>query len=412
MADIQSSSRDRSLWPVYQFTFIVLSLLLALSPMLRALSVDFPYDRACELLVAILIAATLLARGFQVPQEWAGSAIVFVVFLLASALVNWQFSSLFHPTLVLLDTKVLLCVVSLWICGGVRLSEGARRRLSAIVYGGFVVAIVAFGLLNAGSGRRLQLLDESNYMILALIISSVVLIDAWRIRVLSPGWLMVFAVLVGASILAHSRTGFATIALVGVGMLWAARKRTVVVALVYLTVLAVALDLEAALETLTRGETGLRDIDRVVFLRELWLQWSDRSLLEVLFGNSVGVYLSENTYGMHYWVARQSAAHGIPFGLSPFNFHAFFLRLPLDIGLVPAVAMMATLYVQLRRTASIYIVAVLFVSCLSMSVFYLSTVMPFIVLAQLVRPLPQAVPLPGQSRPEAIAGRAAPAPAP
>lgn len=410
MANIQSNSRDSALWPVYCAIFAVLALLLALSPVLRALSLEIPYDRICELLVASLIVSTLLAQRFQVPREWAGSATLISVFLLVSALVNWQFSPLFHPTLVLLDSKILLCVIAMWLCGGVRLPDTARRRLSAIVYVGFVAAVAGFGLLNAGSGRRLQLLDESNYMILALIISSVVLIDAWRIKVLSPAWLAVFAVLVSASMLAHSRTGFATVALVGLGMLWAARKRAVVLVLGYLGLFVVMLDLDRVLEALTRGETDISDIDRFVFVRELWLQWSDRTVLEVLFGNTVGAYLSENTYGMHYWVRRQTAAHGIPFGLSPFNFHAFVLRLPLDIGLVPALAMMAALYVQLRRTTSIYVVVVLFVSCLSMSVFYLSTVMPFIVLAQLVRPLPQAVPSPGQSQPETTGGRAMPAP--
>jgi len=387
LAGIRDSLKGHVPWRIYAVCFGAVSLLLALSPFVRMLSVELPYDRACELLVALMVIWTVLARRLQLPREWAGTAIFFTAFLLVSAAINSQFSSLFHPTLVLLDAKILLCIVAMWILGDIELSDTrTRKMLAGLVYGGFVVGVAAFGLLSIGSGRRLELLDESNYMVLALVISSVVLIDAYRIKVMSFAWLALLAVLLAASLLAQSRTGFIAIGLVAVSMLWAANRRGVVLAVGFLALLAAIVDMNGILAALTRGETDLEKIDRLVFLNEALLQWSNKTVSEILFGNSVGAYLSETSRAMNYWVARQSTEQGIPYGLAPYNFHALALRLPLDIGIVPSAILILSVSYRLYRTTSIYVTFALLISCASMSVFYLSTVMPFIVLAQLVRP--------------------------
>lgn len=385
--DRPESSLKRDGYRAYFTLFAILSLFLAASPTLRFMGASVPYDRICEGLILLLVGARLLMRRFELPRFWSSSAALIMLYIMLSGLLNSIYSAGYHATLFLIDGKILLSVVALWIFGTTAITEKKDRvRLATLVYVAFTVGVITFGVLNFGSGERLKLLDESNYMMVALLITSVCYLEAREAKVLSTTWIVVFALLTIAAMLAQSRTGFAVVAVVAGCMLWSNKKFWPIVVGIWAIAMVVVLDFEAFAESLTRGQTDIAEIDRFVFLNELIYHWSQMNWWEVLFGNHVGTYLSDRTVGMQYWVARQSSEQNIPFGLAPFNFHAMIFRLPADIGLLPAVVVMFALFRILRMTVSPYIVAVLFISCLSMSVFYLSSLMPFLILAQLLRP--------------------------
>lgn len=371
----------------YHFAAIILCILLVLSPVLRSFTGLHEYDRYLDgLALSLLVVRGLELTRVYLPRRYTIGGLLIAGFVLVSGAVNQAFNPYFNSTLLLIDSKLLVFIaLALAFSNRPIADENRRKSISKLLMFSFVAAIVVFILVDQGNSRLL-LLDESNYMILALIIVSVSFVDVFGLRVLSVGWMAVMAVLGVAALYAESRTGFALIAMLGLAMLFRARKwKSLLLAAWVLAMLGLALG-EELIAGLLRNQTSLGDIDRFVFLQEVVGYWQRNSWFNILFGNHVGSFISDRPVLMEWWSQKLSAQQGIPYGLAPFHLHSAYLRMFTDFGVIPTLAMLWWIYRVLRRSLSGYVVAAVFISAISMSVFYLSAVIPFIVVAQWLRP--------------------------
>lgn len=388
---------------VYGFCVMALTLLLATSPVLRLAGL-VEFDRLLDAITLVL----LLTRALEMKatpglSDRRGLLLLLasVAYFIAAGMFNWLYSPLFQLKLLLLDGKVMLLLACLWaFADRPLLSERLARRWSTMLLGACVVGTALFAIVGQ-DGARLKLVDESNYMIVGFSIIAIMYMDAHRTKPGSIIWFATFGFLAWACLIAQSRTGFAVVAALAIFLLMTRRRFGWLLTLALATIAAMLASGEEVVETVTRGRTSLETIDRFIFLQE-YLAWAEaNSPFTVLFGNHVGTYLTERPLYMNFWVENQSADQEIPYGLAPFNFHSAYLRVLADFGIVPAVAMLLAIYRFMKRSMNGLVVLIVFIGGISMSVFYLSSIMPIMVAAQLIRPARVPTQGEGESAPRA-----------
>jgi hypothetical protein len=373
---------------IYGLCVLAVACLLATSPVLRAIGVS-DFDRLLDGTTIVLLATRLLemlASGRISNQRGFLVALMVGGYFAAAGALNAVYNPLFQPALLLLDGKILLLVICLWAFGDRPIvSEQLRRRWSAVLLGACILGTALF-VLTAQSGARLKLIEESNYMIVAFSIVAIVYFTSYRSKPGSLSWFAIFGFLAVACIVAQSRTGFAVVAGLAILHLASRRQFKWLLTLVLISATALLATGDEIVETVTRGSTSVDNIDRIIFLRE-YLAWTQSNPpATVLFGSHVGTYLTERPLYMDFWVTKQSAQHGIPYGLAPFNFHSAYLRILADFGVVPGLALLVAVVALMRRSMNMLVVIVVLIAAVSMSVFYLSSIMPLLVVAQLIRP--------------------------
>jgi hypothetical protein len=372
---------------IYSVAFLLLAALMALSPVLEKYVDPRSFPRYIDILSAVILLTRLLESRSR-PLSGRDGLLVFAtaLFFAVSGIFQYASSDLFNYKIYLIDGKILLFLALIWVFENRPLaSPRTARRLSSVLWWAGIIGTVLFIVLPGQFGR-LQLLDESNYMMLIFVITGTAYLDAHGAKAGSTRWFFVYGFLVLACLAAESRTGFAMVALLVLATLFAHRRYVYLAAIGVFVLLAMAAAGPVIVETLTRGETSFARLDRFIFLQEYMLWASSQDPVTVLFGNNIGKFLLEVPQLMTYWSARQSEAQDIPFGLAAFNFHAVYLRMFADMGIVPALAFIAIIFRILRRSVSPYVLMALLIAGVSMSVFYLSAIMPFLVFAQLVRP--------------------------
>lgn len=372
----------------YFLCFALVAVLFAFSPLVRAVSGITAYDRVLDGLTLLLLAIRLLEARVK-PLSWrhAPPFALAVGYILGTAAINSQQHPLFEFRLLLFDGKILVLLACLWAFSNrPLLNDRLRRRWSSMMLWAFVVGTALFVIFGE-DGARLRLVEESNYMILAFSVVAVVYLDTHAAKPGGLRWLSVFLFLGIACLLAQSRTGFAIFAVICIGSLGLSRRFGWLGAILLVAVLVAVAAGDTVFQTVARGASSIDEIDRVAFLQEYLLWARTQTPLEVLFGSHVGTFLTERPEYMWYLAERQATELDIPFGLAPFNFHSAYLRLVADLGVVPAAALLWLIYSTMRRSMHILVVVAVLMAAVSMSIFYLSSTMPILVLAQLLRPL-------------------------
>lgn len=371
---------------IYLKLIQTLCLMLIVSPITNAYT-SIEYDRYLDVLSILFLAvrAVELRRRSFSRSHFLGFVFVSFVFI-GGAVVNYIYGPLFNGKLALIDLKIYMFIIIAYLFVNRRIGDGElRKKISSVLLASFVVSIIIFIVLNGGRAR-LKLLDESNYMMLDLFIVTIIVIDTYKLTALSRAWTLAIGILAVAAIYAQSRTGFTMIAVLVPLMLLREGRYWVLFAFIIVGILLAGAAGDQLVELLTRNQTQADKIDRVIFLQEVSAYWDRSSWREVLIGNHVGRYISESALYMGWWSERMSTQQNIPFGLAPFNLHSMYLRILTDVGVLPAIGVLYFIYSIMKRSVNIYICVALFMSAISMSVFYLSAVIPFIVIAQLLRP--------------------------
>jgi hypothetical protein len=378
--------------------------LLAVSPLVRSYVYSGNFDRVADALVLTLMSVRLLEltrRSWKITAfDWL--LFGFLFFFAASSLYNYLAGN-FYTSLFLLEAKLPLFSIALSIFYGKTIPEQLARRLSTFMVACFVFGLLAF--LIASANHRLFLLNESNYMVVAAFLAIVGFMSARRIVPFSVSWFLCSAFLVAVIQASQSRTAVAIFLAYVVFLM--VRKLSIPRAslISILAVLLYALVDRHLLDVLFRGlaSAPLLEIDRFVFLREYLSYLNREGWQEMLLASNVGSYMSHNVYYMGWWVARQSAQHGIEFGLAPFNFHSGYLRLLSAYGLIPTLILLFYV-IALLRSRGWVLVLIVSLSLVSMSTLHLSSVVPFLILAMILMPsragerrfaLPRRQPQPG-----------------
>lgn len=363
---------------VYIAVILVVYLLLVLSPVMRRFLHIYEFDRFLDGLMIIAIMTRLTDIGrLGLPRRGLALAISLSAYFAVSATWNGFNDPLFQEKLVLLDGKLLLFVWVIYLFQNVILiNERDRKNLSLGAIISFFLAFALFVIFP--SKERLTLLNESNYMILAMLMSAIVFFKVHGVATMSRLWLVVMFGVIGASVYAQSRTGFSMIFMFLAISVVAKLKFRVIPIVGLLLPAVVVFTNDDILAFLTRNESDLSSIDRFIFVTELVRYWASIDPVAVLFGNSVGTYLNTQPIHMGWWAAKLSADQGIPYGLAAFQFHAAYLRMPALLGVVPAIIVIAALFSLLLRRLPGQVVLAIAIGGVSMSVFNLSSVLPFV----------------------------------
>jgi hypothetical protein len=371
----------------YQALIIALAALLLASPVLRALSGVDNFDRPLDALsVAFLLARIAESGSYPLPRTDRLLLGLLLLGFAVAAAANAATSPLFQFRLLLIDGKVVLFAVILWSFQNRPIAPRIARRSAKILFYAALLSIVAF-LALSGFSQRLKLLDESNYMVVAIILIGATYFSDGTIR----RDVAFFVLLVLVCVIARSRTGFALLAFLffvprelNARALLAPRRLALNLAL--LTGAAVALYVTggALIDFVARGQTDIESVDRFIFFKEFVYQWQ-QSRFGFWIANNIGTYLSQPPQYMQYWVAKLNSQQGIPFGLAPFDFHSMYLRLAANVGILPMLAAVLFLARVTARSIGARLTGVLLIAGISMSTFYLSAIVPFIIVAGLLR---------------------------
>lgn len=357
----------------------------AISPILRAVSRGFSFDRACDALSVLIVGWAILEFIFR-RRNWKlklpVATLIFAIYFSISVVIAISHDD-FNWFLVFIEAKIFI-----FLLGGVFLTYRGigRQSLNLVVnflYGSFMFGALAF--LAVGRGR-LTLLNESNYVVAALAILSLVLLRVRDVRIFSLIWWAVYGAYILVCIVAQSRTGFLMGAVYFAAAAIVSRRLVAMSAVVCLSVVIGTLFIDRILLTVSRGAIGGGvSIDRLVFLNEYLVYASARSWFALLFEFNVGKPLDTPVAFMHWWVAKESLAKGLPYAVSPFNFHSAILRFLSAYGFIPTLSLML-LCAAFMRSAGWFITVAVMISAASMSIFYLSSVVPFLFLAILAGP--------------------------
>ncbi|HVZ14741.1 MAG TPA: O-antigen ligase family protein [Bauldia sp.] len=369
---------------IFRFLILLAAAALPLSVPLRFGLGITDFDRYLDILSLAFLLVRVVDFATHPPPRAGFVSIVLFFFLFGIVAASNLGAPLFNSTLFLLDGKILLFYACVWSFGNRRLDAAIDGgALSTIMLASYAAAVLVF-FLYRGTSVRLALLDESNYMIVILFLLCI-LHFSYHPPAFNKRTIAVYALVVLCCLLARSRTGFVLLLGFVFLPLVANRRYAYVFACAVLSLLAVIAAGDDLVQLLARGQTDVTHIDRFVFLNELLAQWRGYSPWQLLFGNHVGTYLATQSYYMGYWVARQSAEQHIPYGLAPFNLHSAYLRIAADLGLALAAFFLIAVWRVLHRSIGLAATLVLFVSATSMSVFYLSALLPFVISLQLAR---------------------------
>ncbi len=331
-------------------------------------------------ILLILVRVSDVAE-FPLPKHGFVFTIIAVIYYFISSLYNY-FSLDFVFRIFMLDAKIIMFIVSVYLFQNINIGINNSIFVSKLTFYSFVLASFVFILFP--SQERLSLLHESNYMILAMLITSISYIRTNDIAPLSKAWCIVFLIMIIVSIYAESRTGFAMIAVFALISAYDRFKIGIIPLVLAIIPISIVVINEDVLLFLMRGQLDISRIDRALFLRELLSYWGDADVLTVLFGNTVGTYLPRPPIYMHWWVEKMSSDQQIPYGLAAFQFHSAYLRLPMLVGLIPALVTFYCIFKILLRSIPWQSVLVIAIAGFSMAVFNLSSVLPFIIASQLI----------------------------
>jgi hypothetical protein len=369
---------------IYYLIFVLIGALVVASPITARVGLT-NYDRVADTLMFLILAVRLIEIGRTglkiLPSDgwFLGPFIVYFTFVCIAEYVLGNF----YLPLFALEGKILLFLLTIRLFHDRPLRYlNNRASLSVFVLACFMVASAIFVVM--APGQRLHLLNESNYTILSLLFVALCVIHNKQLDSRQTGWWFLMAALVAMTVVSRSRTGFAMLILYFVYSF--TNKRTAALALpvgVAMVVVYIAFG-DYLMDIVTRGalRTGVDRIDRLIFLQEYMSSVADKPWYNFFVSWNITDYISDRAYYMGWWVAKQSAQHGIPFGLAPFNFHAAYLRLLSAYGAVITIAFLFYVY-HMLRPVGFPVVALIFLAAISMSVFYLSTVNPFVLLALL-----------------------------
>lgn len=369
---------------IYCAIFVLIGTLVVVSPITAHFGYS-NYDRVIDtlMILTLIIRLTEISQtrfSFLASDAWFLGPFLFY-FILASA--SEYYYGNFHLPLFVLEAKILVFLfLTRLFYQRPLISRVRRKKLSLFMFSCFLIGATIY--LVAPSGARLHLLNESNYTILSLLFVALCVVHNFKLDSTQTKWWLLTLVLVGLTVVSRSRTGFAMLILYFIFNFASTRTLPLAIPVSLVAALAYITFGDYLIDTITRGafNSGADHIDRFVFLKEYVFSLQDKPWYTFLISWNIADYYNEQVYYMSWWVAKQSAQHDIPFGLAPYNFHSAYLRLLSAYGVFITIALLGYVY-QILRTTNMFVVALIFLAAVSMSVFYLSSVNPFVLLTLL-----------------------------
>jgi hypothetical protein len=395
----RASARRRLFTKVYLAAFYFIAGLLAASPAITRFSSLTNMDRILDAMMIAVIAirfieiVTLKERIKK--SSLVGISIIVGYFAVSSSLLIYLGS--FSRILFFLEGKILLLLVALLIFENRRLPFKATQKLLTYFFYAFVVALATW--IALGTGNRFAALNESNYTILGLSLVIFLIIRTKKCPPFSLTWNVMALAALPMLAFSQSRTGVGLL-LVALGSAIFNTKFTPIRTYIYFA--GAALSIIALMELLPiiaprlANLTNVATVDRFVFLREFLTYLEHASVWSIIFGGNVANVISHELGSMQWWSLRQIFKFGHEFGIAPFHFHSGIIRILGAHGIVFGGLIAYFVYRILGRENRMVFV-LLALASISMSAFYLSSVIPFILLA-LLTPRRESIPIePGES---------------
>jgi hypothetical protein len=387
---LQSKSNARSVGDffakMYTAFFIIIAGTIISSPIVQRV---FDFNSFDRLLEVILVAVACL-RGVELLLKRGGldSVLIalFAIILLyfAIALSLRVLSGDLSLILFLIEGKILLFLSLLILFSGYRFDRGGGR-IVIILYCSFIVAGVLWKLLDFDF--RIYILNESNYTILSIALLAFIIISYYDLRPFSIGWSLLFFTALPVVIMAESRTGF-VVMLVALGSsFWQAggsRTKRLGYSVVALALVVIAFLMSPLVIPRMTQLLVLENVDRVIFFQEFLRVTSENGMAQLIFGGNVGNLVTYDLNRMEYWSLIQIEKFEHDYGVAPFHFHSAFLRMFSAHGLFITGIILLFVYRALGSLNWIAFIMLLLAS-LSMSTFYLSSVIPFMLLTVMIQ---------------------------